>query len=54
MALSGLAALALVATACGSSSLSPGANPGTAAPTKGGTLNMLGVGDVDFMDYNIS
>jgi peptide/nickel transport system substrate-binding protein len=73
MALSGLAALALVATACGSSSGSSGSgtgtnssssagltsgvqgiNPGTGAPQKGGTLNLLGVGDIDYMDYNIS
>jgi peptide/nickel transport system substrate-binding protein len=31
-----------------------GVNPGTGAPTKGGTLNMLGDGDVDWMDYNAS
>jgi peptide/nickel transport system substrate-binding protein len=31
-----------------------GLNPGTGTPHRGGTLNMLGVGDVDFMDYNIS
>jgi peptide/nickel transport system substrate-binding protein len=69
MAVSGLAALALVATACGSSgnsagtgssgsvSLSSGVqgiNPGTGAAKKGGTLNLLGIGDVDYMDYNIS
>ena len=66
----GLAVLALVATACGGSSGSPstgsssgsgsqafglqGVNPGTGTPQKGGTLNMLGQGDVDFMDYNVS
>ncbi len=65
----GLAVLALVAAACGGSSSSTGTsgssststssgvqglNPGTGTPQKGGTLNMLGVGDVDFMDYNIS
>jgi peptide/nickel transport system substrate-binding protein len=66
----GLAVLALVATACGGSSGSPstgsssgsgsqafglqGVNPGSGTPTKGGTLNMLGQGDVDFMDYNVS
>ena len=66
----GLAVLALVATACGGSSGSPstgsssgsgsqafglqGVNPGTGTPKKGGTLNMLGQGDVDFMDYNVS
>jgi peptide/nickel transport system substrate-binding protein len=63
----GLAALALVVAACGGSSTtkpgtSPtgttagfqGLNPGTGTPKKGGTLNMLGQGDVDFMDPNIS
>src|ERR1035437_7690724 len=63
----GLAALALVVAACGGSSTtkpgtSPtgttagfqGLNPGSGTPKKGGTLNMLGQGDVDFMDYNVS
>ncbi|HCU93316.1 MAG TPA: hypothetical protein DHU96_11525 [Actinobacteria bacterium] len=63
----GLAALALLAAACGgggttapSASPSAGAagfqglNPGTGAPKSGGTLNMLGLGDVDYFDYNIS
>jgi peptide/nickel transport system substrate-binding protein len=62
----GLAALALVAAACGTSSgstsptaVSPnsglqGLNPGTGTPQRGGTLNMLGIGDVDYMDYNVS
>jgi peptide/nickel transport system substrate-binding protein len=66
----GLAVLALVATACGGSSGSPssgsssgsgsqafglqGLNPGSGTPQKGGTLNMLGQGDVDYMDYNVS
>jgi peptide/nickel transport system substrate-binding protein len=66
LAVAGLAALALAASACGSSnsgsssgpvSLNNGLqalNPGTGAPVKGGTLNMLGIGDVDFMDPNIS
>jgi peptide/nickel transport system substrate-binding protein len=62
----GLAALALVAAACGGSS-SPGTggsvsltsgvqglNPGSGTPKSGGTLNMLGQGDIDYMDYNIS
>jgi peptide/nickel transport system substrate-binding protein len=31
-----------------------GLNPGTGTPQKGGTLNMLGTGDVDWMDPNIS
>jgi peptide/nickel transport system substrate-binding protein len=64
----GLAALALAAAACGgSSSPSPngsgsvslssgvqGLNPGSGTPKSGGTLNMLGQGDVDYMDPNIS
>ena len=65
----GLAVLALVATACGGSSGSTssgsssggsqtfglqGLNPGSGSPQKGGTLNMLGQGDVDFLDYNVS
>jgi peptide/nickel transport system substrate-binding protein len=65
----GLAVLALVAAACGGSSGGSGSggsssgssaaglqalNPGSGTPTKGGTLNMLGQGDVDYMDYNIS
>ena len=66
-----VAALALVATACGGSSGGSGGsgggtssgsgafglqgvNPGSGTPKKGGTLNMLGQGDVDFMDYNVS
>src|SRR6201999_2174414 len=31
-----------------------GINPGSGSPQKGGTLYMLGQGDVDYMDYNIS
>jgi len=62
-----LAALALLAAACSSGSTSStnspsgptvagwqGVNPGSGSPQKGGTLNMLGQSDVDFMDYNIS
>src|ERR1017187_5489110 len=63
----GLAALALAVAACGGSRTAKpgkeptgttagfqGLNPGTGTPKKGGTLNMLGQGDVDFMDPNIS
>jgi peptide/nickel transport system substrate-binding protein len=66
LAVTGLATLSLVVGACGGTS-SPnksgqvslnsgvqGLNPGTGAPQRGGTLNMLGTGDVDWMDYNIS
>jgi len=68
LTLSGLAAVALAAAAC-SSSATPaakssgavslnsglqGLNPGTGTPQRGGTLNLVGVGDVTYMDYNIS
>ena len=65
-----VAAVAMVAAACSSSSSSSppghgggavslnsglqGLNPGTGTPIRGGTLNLLGTGDVDYMDYNIS
>jgi peptide/nickel transport system substrate-binding protein len=64
----GLMALAVALAACGGSSSSSsggsggsqslssgtqGLNPG-GTPKRGGTLNMLGTGDVDYMDYNIS
>jgi peptide/nickel transport system substrate-binding protein len=61
-----LATVALLAAACGGASspsstpAGPGAfglqglNPGSGTPKSGGTLNMLGQGDVDFMDYNVS
>ncbi|MBW9208083.1 ABC transporter substrate-binding protein [Mumia sp. zg.B21] len=50
----GAVAAALVVTACGSGEGS-GSGPGDEGePVKGGTLNMLGVGDVDYMDPNIS
>lgn len=68
LAVASLATLAMVAAACSSSpsggktgggavSLNSGlqaVNPGTGSPKSGGTLNMLGAGDVDYMDYNIS
>ena len=41
----------------GSTSLNSGTqgvNPGTGSPKSGGTLYMLGQGDVDYVDYNIS
>ena len=68
-ATAGAAALALVVAACGGSSGGgstsgtssgsqtfglQGVNPGSGTPAKGGTLNMLGQSDVDFMDYNVS
>jgi peptide/nickel transport system substrate-binding protein len=65
----GLTAIAVAVAACGGSSSSgsggstgstslssgvQGVNPGSGTPASGGTLNMLGTGDVDYMDYNIS
>src|SRR5262245_12718074 len=51
------AALALAAAACSSGSTGGGttSSTGSSGPAvKGGTLNMLGSGDIDFMDPNIS
>jgi peptide/nickel transport system substrate-binding protein len=67
LGIAGVAVLAMTAAACGGSS-SPskttgsvslnsgvqGLNPGTGSPKSGGTLNLVGTGDVTFMDYNIS
>ena len=48
--------LALLASACGggSSGSTPGTTNNAGTPVKGGVLNMLGVGDVDYMDPNVS
>ncbi|MFN8192089.1 MAG: ABC transporter substrate-binding protein [Nocardioidaceae bacterium] len=47
-------ALTLGVAACGGSS-SPGGSSGDGGkPVSGGTLNMLGAGDVDYMDPNVS
>src|SRR5260370_38008886 len=67
LAVAGLSVLAMAAAACGSSSTTTktggtvsltnglqAVNPGTGAPKTGGTLNMIGDGDVDYMDYNAS
>jgi peptide/nickel transport system substrate-binding protein len=66
LAVASLAALALTAAACSSTpnkgshagtnilnSGVQGLNPG-GTPKSGGTLNMLGDGDLDYMDYNVS
>jgi peptide/nickel transport system substrate-binding protein len=67
----GVATLAMVAAACGSSGTKSGTGTGgggtpsglgtqlyatnnTGTPKTGGTLTMLGVGDVDYMDPNVS
>ncbi len=62
------AALTMLAAACSSSSTTSGGtgpttqtvqpgwqglNPGTGSPQSGGTLNMVGISDVDHMDYDI-
>jgi len=64
-AIAGAVALAMLAAACSSSSSSTstsasqqvtagwqGLNPGTGAPQSGGTLNMVGISDVNYMDYD--
>lgn len=52
--LAGLCALALITAGCssGGNPSSPSSSAGT--PVAGGTLNMLGAGDVDYMDPNVS
>src|SRR5512141_1590442 len=51
-----LVATALMVTAACSSNSSGGASGGSTegTPVRGGTLNMLGPGDVDYMDPNVS
>ena len=64
-AVAGAVALTMLAGACSSSksgAAAPasqqltagwqGLNPGTGAPQRGGTLNMVGISDVDYMDYD--
>ena len=69
-AVAGAVVLTMLAAACSSSSKSgtgtnttgPQAltagfqalNPGTGAPQRGGTLNMVGVSDVQYMDYDLA
>ncbi len=64
------AALTMLAAACSSSTTTSssgggqttqqvtagwqGLNPGTGAPQRGGTLNMVGVSDVNYMDYDFA
>lgn len=51
--LTAVCALTLVAAGCGGTTSSSGSTD-TGSPVKGGTLNMLGAGDVDYMDPNVS
>lgn len=46
-------ATAIITAACGSSDSGSGSS-NSDEPVKGGTLNMLGVGDVDYMDPNVT
>ena len=48
--------LALLASACGGGggTTTPGSPGNAGTPVKGGTLNMLGTGDVDYMDPNVA
>ena len=67
-AVAGAVALTMLAAACSNSSTSgsgtnttgpqtvaagfQGLNPGTGAPQRGGTLNQIGISDVNYMDYD--
>src|SRR4051812_38143105 len=53
VSLAAVASLTLAACSSGGGTVS-GSGGATATPVTGGTLNMLGAGDVDFMDPNIS
>src|SRR5712691_9176335 len=64
----GAVALTMLAAACSSSKSTSGTapaaqavtagwqglNPGTGAPQRGGTLNEVGVSDVQYMDYDVA
>ncbi len=52
--LAGVCALALLTAACSSTGGSGGSSSSTETAVRGGTLNMLGAGDVDYMDPNVS
>jgi peptide/nickel transport system substrate-binding protein len=67
--IAGAVALTMLAAACSSSTSSSsgtpaaqqqltagfqGLNPGTGAPQRGGTLNEVGVSDVQYMDYDVA
>jgi peptide/nickel transport system substrate-binding protein len=57
IALAGVCSLVLLTAACGSSGGSSGSSASgssSESATPGGTLNMLGAGDVDYMDPNVS
>src|SRR5258705_234817 len=49
-----VASLTLVAACSNGTGSSAAGGAATGAPATGGTLNMLGTGDVDYMDPNIS
>lgn len=54
-AVAALCTVGLAVTACsGTVTPTPGASGTSETPVSGGTLNMLGTGDVDYMDPNIS
>ncbi|MEO6999130.1 MAG: hypothetical protein ABI112_13695, partial [Terracoccus sp.] len=54
IAVAGLALSACSSTSTGGTSGAGGSGGASGTPVKGGTLNMLGAGDVDYMDPNIS
>jgi peptide/nickel transport system substrate-binding protein len=54
ISLAAVASVALAACSSGGSGSASGSDAGAGTPVTGGTLNMLGAGDVDYMDPNIS
>jgi peptide/nickel transport system substrate-binding protein len=52
--LAAVSVTAIITAACGAGESGGGSTADEGKPVKGGTLNMLGVGDVDYMDPNIS
>ncbi|MEU4195266.1 ABC transporter substrate-binding protein [Kribbella sp. NPDC026611] len=54
VSLAAVASIALAACSNGGTGATPGSGSSEGTPVTGGTLNMLGAGDVDYMDPNIS
>jgi peptide/nickel transport system substrate-binding protein len=54
VSLAAVASLALAACSNGGNGAAPGSGGTEGTPVAGGTLNMLGAGDVDYMDPNVS
>ena len=51
--LAAVSATALIKAACGAGESGGGSTADEGKPVKGGTLNMLGIGDVIYLDPNV-